>query len=497
MKAGRWAAFAAGLLLAATTATTAEAAWRRAESAHFVVYSEGSEGELRTYVDDLEIFDGLLREMYRVPADAEGSGKLSIYLVDNLGELRRVYPNVDRNIAGFYLASGRDIFAALIKGRQAEHTIQHEYLHHFMLQHRAYAYPAWLIEGLAEYWATADIERDSVTVGEFSPSRVRNLTGMSWVGMEDLLRRRPGEIGSSEGQAMYYAQAWLLTHYLQRDPKRQPQLASYMKAVGEAGADPVKAMESATGMSARALEGELRRYLGGRIVSERYAFKSARQKAAITVTTLSASADDLLLETQALKRPLSKAEGEALLATVRTRAARHPDDRLARVALARAELAHGDRARGEAALEAQLKAGPDDAEALTLLATSRMDRADDTPTERTALFNDARRLLARAYKLDPKRYQTVYAAARSRSNARDYPTDADLETVTIAHELAPQVADIRLRAAELALRRGERDLAAQLAGVLANDPHGGGAARAAKALLEQARAPAAGPTASK
>ncbi|MBW3558589.1 MAG: DUF1570 domain-containing protein [Proteobacteria bacterium] len=489
MKARFKAMIVAGALVA-VSAGEAQAAWRRAESAHFVVYSEGGDGALRAYVDELEVFDGLLRREFGVRPDEAGSGKLTIYLVDGLGDLRRVWPDLQRSVTGFYSAGTDDIYAVASTGREAAHTIQHEYMHHFMLQHRPYPYPAWLVEGVAEYWATTDIARDAVTVGKFDRNRALGLANLPWLPLDVVLGRRPEELRDSQAQGMYYAQAWLLTHYLARDPKRRPQLLAYMTAVGEKGADPVKAMETATGMSVRALEDQLRRYFTGRIVSERYAVTGQRKTAPMTVSVMPPSADELLLESQALKRTLSPAEGAAMLAKVRAAAVRHGADRLARLALARAELAYGDRAAGDAALGAYLKTNLDDAEALTVLAESKLDAAEKDGARRNALHNEARRLLNRAYKAEPRRYQTIYALARARSNAPDYPTDADLETLAVAHELAPQVAAIRLQTAQVALRRNDRALAVRLLTPLVNGPHGGAEVERARALLAQARAQA-------
>jgi hypothetical protein len=49
------------LALVALTPASALAEWRRAESAHFVVYSDGSERSLREYTAKLERFDALMR----------------------------------------------------------------------------------------------------------------------------------------------------------------------------------------------------------------------------------------------------------------------------------------------------------------------------------------------------------------------------------------------------------------------------------------------------
>ena len=62
------AAVVALLIMAAPG--VAEARWLRAESAHFVIYSDGDEAGLREYVRRLEIYDAVLRSRTGVSADA-------------------------------------------------------------------------------------------------------------------------------------------------------------------------------------------------------------------------------------------------------------------------------------------------------------------------------------------------------------------------------------------------------------------------------------------
>lgn len=67
----------AGLTL---TAPSAQAEWRRAETANFIVYGEGSEADLRPHAEKLERFDAVLRRQFNRPA-LEGVRKLPVYLL--------------------------------------------------------------------------------------------------------------------------------------------------------------------------------------------------------------------------------------------------------------------------------------------------------------------------------------------------------------------------------------------------------------------------------
>jgi len=91
-----------------------------------------------------------------------------------------------------------------------------------MLQFFPYPYPAWLIEGYAEYFGATVIGSGRIEVGRFDEGRVNNLLYLDWVPLEDLLTKRPFHLGDSESAALFYAQSWLLTHYFMGNAQRYP-----------------------------------------------------------------------------------------------------------------------------------------------------------------------------------------------------------------------------------------------------------------------------------
>ncbi len=64
----------------------------------------------------------------------------------------------------------------------------------------------------------------------------------------------------------YYAESWLLTHYLQRAPGQSEKLRAYLRAVA-AGADPVAAFEAYVDPDIRAFELRLKSYLNSRKIT--------------------------------------------------------------------------------------------------------------------------------------------------------------------------------------------------------------------------------------
>lgn len=473
-------------LAAFAGADRAHAEWQKAESAHFVVYSDGGEDSLRTFAGKLEDFDALLRLFHGRAADQEdGARKLDVYLVRSADQLRRVFPDVE-NAAGVYTAGPTDIFTVAIRKSNglADDTVLHEYVHHFMLQHYPGAYPAWLIEGYAEYFMTANFEDRKILIGAPNGGRVSALLNGSWVSSRDLLTKRSNQLTDQQG-ALYYSQAWLLTHYMLSDPTRKKQLSAFVAATAR-GEDALTAWPKATGIAVQDLERVMRGYLRSAIPNKTLV-RDKRPDFPMTVTSLPPSAGDLLLENQMAKRGPPKDLGEKLLRTVRADAARYPGDRLATLTLARVEASYGDMAVSNGLLDDWLATHADDAEALRLAGENRLAQAEKAGEGGKALAAEAARFFGRANKAAPDSYQTLYDFAKTRRGEAGYPSDNTLNVLELASQLAPQVQEIRFNAGQALASRGRFDDAIRLLEPVANNPHGGKLAETAGALLKTVR----------
>ena len=258
----------------------------------------------------------------------------------------------------------------------------------------------------------------------------------------------------------------------------------------------IQAAEAA--MTPAELEQALRRYRSGTMPYAVYP-TPASDAIDIRIETLPPSADALFPLSIRLNYAQRGTDGPQLLARVRAAAERWPDDRLARMTLAKAEVAWGTTEAAEAALTAVLAADPVDVEALRWMARMRMTAAQALRDEAggreqaDTLNRQARAFLSRALVADPDDYRLYLALGRSRRTAPDYPTDNDLNIWTRAIELAPQVTAIRGEASEVFARAGQIDTAIALLLPLANDPHGGAMAARARANIQALRPDAEAP----
>jgi hypothetical protein len=480
------------MLLGGLLPTAAQADWLRGESPNFIVYSEGSESRLRDRIILLENYDSLLRLFTGIEAPP-APAKLHVYIVRGEEDLRRIRP-VRTGTAGFYAATAHGI-AAIVDGRvdgRANEVLFHEYAHHFMMQYAARAYPAWYVEGFAEYFSTADFRGDEVHVGKFSPQRIYAIVDSDWLPMDRIL------FGDSNGMnamatARFYAQSWLATHYFFSDSDRQAALRRYL--MSERRDDPAAAFEAATGLGAEDLGEALRDYVGDRRISYMRLGRPAAAPPPVTVTRLPGVADELMLHHAALRIGLIDEGRDETLHAIRTTALRHGDDPFARRVLAHAEAVHGDAAAADRLLEALLAESPLDAELLYLKGMRHL-RAAEEGEDWDSEANAARGWFARAHRADENHFPTLYRYAQSLRSEQAFVSENNANVLLLAHQLAPQVTEIRMNAAMLMISRGDRELAESLLEPLAADPHDKSLADAARQMIEQARSGEAGPEAS-
>ncbi|HEX2561969.1 hypothetical protein [Phenylobacterium sp.] len=474
-----WAAATAALLMA--PASGAQAAWYKAETDRFVVFGEGRESQVREYAVKLTVFDRVLRQLNPVAADRPAGGKVEVYLVRGQGEMRRVRPETNGMIGGFYVGNNEAMFAVADvdqPGLGAQQILFHEYAHHFMLANFPAAYPAWFVEGWAEYYQTVEITPAQIKIGDYSENRVMGLWFGRWLPVEELLTKRVADLRGEERGA-FYAQAWLLMHYMRSDAERAAQLNTAMRAISR-GEDPLAAFKAATGAEPRQLDKRLQRYRKLQLIL----LENNQPDPDVKLTQLPASADDLLLENLRLMTSPPEPVDTRLLAQIRAKAARYPGDRLAEMTLARAEFTYGDVDKAHAILDARIAADPKDKDALVLAGVGQYLAGHRHPAQKPDRLRAGRRYFGKAHALDQNDFRILFHYAKSRALEPSFPTDNDIAALLQARALAPSVSEISLFAGAALMRRDRKEEAARVLAPVLNSPHGGGGVLAAKAIME-------------
>ena len=479
-----WKILAAAALCLALS-TPAAAAWLRAESENFIVYGEMSEERLRRQVVELEDFSQMLRTLMRTEAPQSPS-KLRVYLVRGARELNLVRRMPD-GVGGVYI-SGPDGIAAVVDlnaNRDNPAAILfHEYAHHFMMQYNGRVYPSWYVEGFAEYMMTARFTDRAIEFGHIDSGRAATLANAPrWLPMDQVLFG--GERRSREEHGLFYAQSWVLTHYLLDDPARLERFRTYLAALARAE-EPRAAFQASFAMTPNDLERQLRSYAFGGLTFRRLERSSAARPPQVAIAPLPASADRLVLLQAALQVGV-RDEGETL-AAIRQEAAR-PADPFAKRVLAQAEAMVGDGAVADRLIDELLAQNPDDAELMYFRGRRYLAASEGADGEaRTAMLRQARTWFGRAHRTDGKHFQTLYRYVQSRAEEPGFVSEANLEILLLAQSLAPQVGEIRVAAARMLMLLNDFELAEAMLTPLAGSAHEGSQTAAARDLLVKARA---------
>ncbi|MFI4975966.1 MAG: hypothetical protein ACHP84_15600 [Caulobacterales bacterium] len=471
-------------------ARDAQARWLMAESPQFIVYSDGEEPGLRKFTQNLENYDRVLRLLTGVRAPPSAT-KFHVYLVAGQSGIQRVDPYMEMDAYGVYFAAPQAVFALAVRNDVSDDQLKgqvivfHEYTHYFASQYFPAAYPVWYQEGFAEYCSTMTFERDGVHIGAFAPNRTDWLLTSAWMPIEDVIAPRQGKSDTKNPQ--FYPESWLSAHYLLSDEARKVKLAKYLLALQQ-GADAKVAFHSAFGVEFDAFQKTLSKYvvsgMPGLILHN-----IPLPDVPMTVTTLPASADRLLLDHARLQiGAVNDNEKSKFLQQIRDEAAAFPDDPLALRSLGLAETRYGDSAKADAALDRLLAADPRDLEALYLKGLRYIEAGSKDAANRADLYARAQPYLIRAHQVDANSYQALYLFGVSLGGSSSVTPKYVADVLMAAHQLAPQVEDIAVAAAAALINIKDFKTAEIVLERVAYAPHPGALNSTARKMLEQAEA---------
>jgi hypothetical protein len=476
--------------------------WVKAQSDHFTVYSNNSTAVTRQFAQRLEAYYYTLYELYRTKnADADmARPRFDAYLLHDRRDMRAVWPGIEEDVAGFYrqCEEGSAAYATYeisvaggtshIKKQKdgfLDYVLFHEYAHHFMFENYNVPLPAWYVEGFAEYFMTMQIDGANIAIGQVQPERYQRLVGEGWLDYADMLR---GVRQTQSDKALqFYAQSWLLTHYIMASPERIRLFAAYIDDIN-AGADPVTAFESRFGVTMKALPGVLHDYLQKGVPVVSFTFKSMPE-ARVEVTAMPKSADKLLMWRSALETCAANKLGEDLPAQIDAERRKYGDDAFSQGVAARAAILRDDASTAQlddtqASLDLRIAADPQDSEAQYLLGRLHYKRAKLAGAHADTDMAQARTALLKAYKLDPMYAPGLYYLSLAQGNLPTYPNEAAINAAIQTSNLAPSVPEYAWHAAQLLIFRDRPADATILLTPLAANPHSASTARRARAVIE-------------
>ena len=438
----------------------ASAAWHEARSDHFTIYSNDKPENIRNFAARLEQFDSALRLVTTAPnIPASTSSRVTIYVVDDMGDIRRLAGT--RGVAGFMenRASGSVAFVPRRadtgkNSLNAQTVLLHEYAHHFMYQSWGNTVvPFWFSEGFAEFYATATFEDDGKLVLGTAPRyRAWGMLDASIMPARTMLKLNPGRL-SEEQMAALYARGWLAMHYLMMEPERAKLLRAYLRAINS-GADADAA--SAVFGDPRAFDQALNRYIKQRTLPA-LGIKSGLNPGAVAVRSLTAGEAATMDVSIRSTRGVNQKTAPQVAADARKAAAPYPDDAGAQNVLAEAEYDAGNHAAAEAAADRALRADPKSIHAMIYKGLAMQARLQTRADAKESDWREVRRWYRAANGVDPE-YAWPLILFYQSFGAAGQPVTANAEAgLLYAHALAPFDYGLRILATRLLI--GQEKLA--------------------------------------
>jgi hypothetical protein len=262
-------------------------AWRRAESAHVIVTSKGSEAELKRVTNNLERLYALMTRLFRRTETSDDTVKLQVTLVDSADFFKAMKLRNLRSDEGPYaatfageryydpredgpvlavartdqviklstaLAEDRDLEdgststdseaagGASLMGaasrapiaRKWEAVLYSAFAQHYLLTYRPAAYPRWYLDGVGALFSTLEVRRDGKVDYARDPLDYRQVFhAYGPLRVREILT---GDYLTDAKAHWTPYHAWLLTHFFlfsQLKAERAQQFQRYMGAIAQ------------------------------------------------------------------------------------------------------------------------------------------------------------------------------------------------------------------------------------------------------------------------
>jgi hypothetical protein len=437
-------------VLSLAIAAPASAAWRRVDSANFVVVGDVGARDLRAIATRFELFHEALGRVLGATGTTPSVPTVVIVFPNEeaFTPYQPVYRGKARTVAG-YAVSGQDanyIAMLNVRGEFSDRIIFHEFTH-LVVANAVARTPVWLNEGLAEFYSTFAVMDGGkrAQIGRPIIEHFRLLDGSIRVPLADLLKVDATSPRYNEGDTAgeFYAESWALTHMLiSVQPSRVPKLGEYLQRVASGASE----SEAWTAVFGTRMEEELRLYLKRPIVNT-MVVEFPEKAAAHPMSDAPLSQADTAAFLAALQ--LRRQNTDAAARLLEPALASQPDAEMANAVMAGIELAK----RNPSAAAARLMrlAQPKDwlaAYTSALALIHAIDQERDMPSA-GAVIATVTALLEHVRRESPDLPNALAAQAQIEMYGDKTPSPAARANIARARALAPGRVDYALIEAQL------------------------------------------------
>ena len=471
--------------------------WFKAESAHFIVFSDAGQNDVFQLLKDLEKLDHVLRIYTRDYYVGGVTGqKLTLYYNKGMGGFNEFAANQPQEAVGMYSSCASGVLgfgvhlqrpAALSDAQLAKHPLDaslsymfEAYTRHFLYRHTDIRTPAWFIEGFAQYFSSLRFSDRQMVLGRPPVDVARylrfvdkgNRTGIEYADLFEPQAAKDHGFNAQAGERLdYMAKSWNLMHYMMSTSENRERLSKYLELT-HSEVPAAKAVEDLYGLKVADLGTAMWRHRVKGLTLAQVDLPTL-PAARISITAFPDAATKFVLADAALKSCPGPKEGESLLRNI-SEQARGVNSDIAKLTLSRAQIDWGNPADALPYLTEAARKSPASYDANYLLGLANLRLAEREPgAAGDTRLQAARQHLAQARTLNPSSAEAAFAFYQAGLNGSGRPDEATLEGAIAAWKNAHEV-NAFARSAALAFayagRAAEADNALTLLAHNARDP---------------------------
>lgn len=453
-------------------------AWWRIQSSPFEVYTDAGENAGRQVLVRLLEMRRIFRKQW-----PESPQPIRVLLFASAVDYAALKPAAPAR-AFFQSGAERDYIIAQAGDSTTLRAAGHEYVH-AVIHHTSVRLPRWLEEGLADFFSTAEIRKNSGHIGEPVQEHLGILQNFPWLDAEQLaaVTASSPEYRDAERAGVFYAESWALVHMLMLEAGWRGGMSGFLSRMAD-GEEVEAAFEAAFPKSMNGAVGDLAAYVRRR----RFASEDLELDAAPVAAALPKAERLAGPEGQVTSAEVALLSGRPELAEglYQSLARDYPDSPASSTGLATLALQRSDYETARRHLARAIELGARDAS--TYVEYAMLVR--DTKGSRA----DVRKYLEQAIAANPRHPEAQFLLGLM--DAADKHSDAAIQHYKIAVDVLPRQSSFWHALAMAYLEAGQRPAARNAARNALDSaalPHEREAAEAAVALTETEPAKQPGP----
>src|SRR5271165_4929576 len=301
--------------------------WIRVNSSHFSVVTDADQSKGHDVAVRFEQMRGVFGELL-ARSRINMSEPMDIIALRSDQQYSKVVPiRQGQGIAaGFFIpGEDRNYFVLNLSKGESWRAISHDFAQTFL----NYNYPPtqpWFDEGFAEYFSSLRLDNQQGQIGGDPESFAELLNAPNWLSIADLFAMRRDVSASQESSrhTLFYAQSWIVMHYLLNQNKLS-ETGTYLDLVENQQIPIPEAIQKAYGLSSAQFEQAVKGHFHSLALPSQ-----AQQHGKQPAPTAGANAGETQLSGVALAsdvgssiQELSPAEGQALVAEMSVRLPEH------------------------------------------------------------------------------------------------------------------------------------------------------------------------------